>query len=676
MKIKSVTLNNFRQFAGQVVVPLSTSDSSPITVIYGTNGGGKTTLLSAVFWAFHGEIPYISASEFIANMASFKSLPEGESMPVSVSLKLEDKGYRFTITRTRIVEKLNGMEVHVSADTLIFKGDDDGVVVTPPQLEINRRFPPNLAKFFFVPGESIDKFFLNSSLPELVENIKAISEIGAYEAAVDLANQVEDRLLRNIAESTSNPRLRQAKDAISALSDELKKFERDIGEASSNLSELLEEEKRLQSAVGSPEEVDKMFADRAKFDQKIIDTKILLGRIDSELLTLVGTRGHLAFIDNLEECVHGALRELGVEPGGKIANLSSEGLNRVAEQDMCICGRHIGEDERKSIRELALENKTAGIGEKVQEMLSFLGGAFSFDNFINDYKTQLLEREEIVKNIRNLEVERETAFANVIDGNPAQETYLALGKVKAEISNLEILVAGLSVKIEENAENTEKANKKLTAEIDRGSTQEVIERQRASLLRVKISLQEALENHRKSFMSELHGELTLLMTEFVFSPVTVELQENFEFNLFLPDGKTPFGEAGGQTKAKAIAMVLALYRIASRKAKEGLALDSEAPAEFPLLIDSAFGELGGELRRRVGVELSKSGAQCVLLVSDTQSPGLIDGLDKGSVGSTLLLHTYVTGSGQDVVTPLIEGKQVTWATFNSPIIKTEVEVLS
>jgi DNA sulfur modification protein DndD len=676
MKIRSITLHDFRQFAGQVLVPLASDDTSPLTVIYGTNGGGKTTLLSAVFWAFHGEIPYISASDFITNMDAFQSLPEGESMPVSVSLKLEDKGYKFTITRTRIVEKFNGTEVQAGADTLIFRGDEDGVTVSPPQLEINRRFPPNLAKFFFVPGESIDKFFLNSSLPELVENIKAISEIGAYEAAVELANQVEERLLRSIAESTNNPRLRQARDAISSLSDELKTLEKEYEGASKALIDLKSEESNLQGAVGSPEDVDKMFAEREEFDRKILETRIQLGRIDSELLTLLGTRGHLAFIDDLEECVHVALKDLGVETGKGAGILSSEGLVRVSEQEVCICGRHLGENEKTTIRALALENKSAGLSEKVEEMLSFLGGAFSFDNFINDYRTQLRDREEIVKDIRNLEVERESAFANVIDGNPAQETYLTLGRIRGEISNLQTLKDELSEKISVNAENTIAANRKLLAEIDRGSTQEVIERQRASLLKIRLSLQTALENHKKSFMSELHNELSLLMSEFVFSPVAVELQDNFEFNLFLPDGKTPFGEAGGQIKAKAIAMVIALYRIASRKAKEGLALDSEAPAEFPLLIDSAFGELGGELRRRVGVELSKTGAQCVLLVSDTQAPGLIDGLNKGSVGSTLLLHSFVTGPGQDVVTPQIDGKQVTWATFNSPSIKTEIEVLS
>jgi hypothetical protein len=510
----------------------------------------------------------------------------------------------------------------------------------------------------------------------LVENIKAISEIGAYEAAVELADQVEDRLLRSIAESTNNPKLRQARDALSSLSDELKTLEKELEDSTQALADLRSEEFKLQAAVGAPEDVDKMFAERAEFDKKILETKIQLGRIDAELLTLLATRGHLAFIDDLEECVHLALKDLGMAPGKSIGNLSSEGLSKISEQELCICGRHLGESEKSAIRALAAENKSAGLGEKAEEMLSFLGGAFSFDNFINEYRTQLQGRDEIVKDIRNLEIERESAFANVIDGNPAQETYLTLGRIKGEISNLSAQIDELSVKISANAENTITANKKLLAEIQKGSTQEVIERQRASLLKIKISLQTALENHRKSFMNELHNELSLLMSEFVFSPVTVELHDNFEFNLFLPDGKTPFGEAGGQTKAKAIAMVLALYRIASRKAKEGLALDSEAPAEFPLLIDSAFGELGGELRRRVGVELSKSGAQCVLLVSDTQAPGLIDGLNEGSVGSTLLLHTFVTGPGRDVVTPLIEGKQVTWATFNSPIIKTEVEVLS
>ena len=56
MIIKSLKLNNFRQYKGIQKIIFSTDKEKNVTVIKGENGSGKTTLLEAFTWCFYGKL--------------------------------------------------------------------------------------------------------------------------------------------------------------------------------------------------------------------------------------------------------------------------------------------------------------------------------------------------------------------------------------------------------------------------------------------------------------------------------------------------------------------------------------------------------------------------------------------------------------------------------------------
>jgi len=57
MKLRSVTIANFRSVGGSITVPLD----APIVLIHGPNGAGKTTILSAIELALTGSIDSLKA---------------------------------------------------------------------------------------------------------------------------------------------------------------------------------------------------------------------------------------------------------------------------------------------------------------------------------------------------------------------------------------------------------------------------------------------------------------------------------------------------------------------------------------------------------------------------------------------------------------------------------------
>ena len=70
MLIKSITLNNFRQFKGKQTLEFSTDTEKNVTVLLGDNTFGKTTILQAFNWCLYGvaDFPKDSNPDFLLNM--------------------------------------------------------------------------------------------------------------------------------------------------------------------------------------------------------------------------------------------------------------------------------------------------------------------------------------------------------------------------------------------------------------------------------------------------------------------------------------------------------------------------------------------------------------------------------------------------------------------------------
>ena len=54
MKYKRLILNNFKSLYGETHIDFSTSETKPITILFGLNGSGKTAVVGAMYWALFG----------------------------------------------------------------------------------------------------------------------------------------------------------------------------------------------------------------------------------------------------------------------------------------------------------------------------------------------------------------------------------------------------------------------------------------------------------------------------------------------------------------------------------------------------------------------------------------------------------------------------------------------
>jgi len=185
LQLGRITLQNYGPYKGQATIELSRDQEKPITIIEGVNGGGKTTILSAVYWCLYGKFRSAGnpGDQNIINKDALLSLKPGDKGDTSVEIRLyEEDELRCTIKRSvHFVKKQEsaqlvylqdvdgklpeGIEI---ASTVEFRHQprlscpDDWTVYTDPvqaRDAILDIFPESMSSYFLVDAESLGSFF-------------------------------------------------------------------------------------------------------------------------------------------------------------------------------------------------------------------------------------------------------------------------------------------------------------------------------------------------------------------------------------------------------------------------------------------------------------------------------------------------------------------------------------
>ena len=106
MQLKSISLMNFRQFKDLKISFPSSKDGKNVTLIFGDNGTGKTTLANAIIWCLYGQI-YFEKKE-LCNIHMKQKTPIDEVTDfVEGELKFEHRNFIYTVTRKILYKKID-----------------------------------------------------------------------------------------------------------------------------------------------------------------------------------------------------------------------------------------------------------------------------------------------------------------------------------------------------------------------------------------------------------------------------------------------------------------------------------------------------------------------------------------------------------------------------------------
>ena len=106
MQLKSIKLNNFRQFKDVQVDFADGKEGRNVTIIIGENSAGKTTIEQAFFWCLYAKTPSFE-DKILLNRDVLHNMQTGSQATVKVELCLYHNGIEYTLTRQLAYTKDN-----------------------------------------------------------------------------------------------------------------------------------------------------------------------------------------------------------------------------------------------------------------------------------------------------------------------------------------------------------------------------------------------------------------------------------------------------------------------------------------------------------------------------------------------------------------------------------------
>lgn len=220
MLIKSLRMENFRQFKGSNKIDFSIEPGKNVTIILGDNTFGKTTLLQAFNWCFYGIAMFDQNPDNLLNLEVASEMFNGDTRIVEVEVTVIHDGAEYIITRTQRYTMNNGKVCSEASPQpkVSYKqpdGQTESVKAVQVKNVINNILPQDLSTYFFFDTERVNSISTRHDVAEAVKGLLGLtildsaikhlgtrsaktSVIGKYYASMDMDgdSKAQDALRR------------------------------------------------------------------------------------------------------------------------------------------------------------------------------------------------------------------------------------------------------------------------------------------------------------------------------------------------------------------------------------------------------------------------------------------------------------------------------------------------
>ena len=283
MRLNKVILENWGVYVGRQEIDMSCPESSPIVLIYGENGLGKTTLFSSLRWALYNhEVQEKSAEDY----ASWFVARDGDPFPVSVTVHLEHDKQKVVLKRGFTANPLRKGDNRVTSSehyvTLKIGNTPIGQADIPERVKI--LLPEDLASFFLFDGEELERIIGAINHPEthglLVK--QKIEHLLGIPALIDSSDSLKAQ--RRVLENKIKSDQKQANDfanlnlKLSELDSKIGRTESEFGKFTKEVDDLTREKNDLTERLKNSDATRAKATELAILEEKAEEVK---GLIDS-----------------------------------------------------------------------------------------------------------------------------------------------------------------------------------------------------------------------------------------------------------------------------------------------------------------------------------------------------------------------------------------------------------
>lgn len=665
MKFLRVEVDNWRPFQGQSEMDLAASESQPITLVFGKNGGGKTSLLTAIYWCLYGEadLEEGKSDQHLVNDHAVREAPATLSDPVratvtlyaahtahgTMSLHRIERRKRAHVMHGAHIESPDSLIVERFAPPTAFRpGDDVAAVYSASRAHaerfeaelaqpvINSLLPKGLAKYFFYPGETLafpfkDDKKSQDNLGEFLREVSGSSKFAPFAKLIDTAH-------KRLAEKS---RLHAKADrATMTLQSEIEALERDQAEKEQLLPQISDE---LDAAVANRAAVIAQLDALSAF-------QVVLAEAET---ARQAQRAAEKAVEHAEQSLSDALRDAYLCVGSPIfdtvlqvfsqrqypKDVSSALVAQMRDSMKCICDRDLDEEMLARIAQLspaddAVAIRMIALASRASDLRGRNLDSGDVDKARVALNTAIQQRSDRIQQCDTAEARLTAAGAAHFAGVEADNLVTERTRKDDEIRSLQTTLADLKAsiqRIQDSIESKEKAKQEAAPQIHKAAHQaEAIAKEMQGLLKAIADKQADVAREQ---LDKLIAENYVIYKNNISAKVDAEFRVKVYDDTGDEQIEKPVGDLSGSETAL---LTYAFAAAAARLIPQYQTLDKLLTTipEFaeveniPLVVDAPFAGLGPENKRRVMDLMARGFSQVVMFTEAADTDVLEEASEK------------------------------------------------
>lgn len=627
MLIKSLKMENFRQFKGTTAVAFSCDPDKNVTIILGDNTFGKTTLLQAFNWCFYETVMFDNNPDFLLNLEVANGLNNGDSATVSVEICVIHNGVEYVITRSQQYmcsnKKVSGAQKsQVKVSYKQPDGQTESVRATEVKNVIENILPKDLSTYFFFDTERVRSISTRKDVSDAVKGLLGLSIMDSAIKHIGTKGNKKTVLgkLYGAMDTDGDKRARDALDMIQSSEAKREAIKEQLETCASQI-------KQYEVRKGQLDDILRDNQTTATLQKKKEDLERRLSAERSSLESTMGlffkefSKGSLQmFAQPLLGRAKDFLAATKIDDKG-IRDLTAPTIRELIKRGRCICGAEIcdGNDAYKHLMEELNYVPPESIGNTVRHYREKLN-SFS-RNADHTYDSLTSRYQEIYRSKARIQEwdDELTDISVQIKGKENMKQYeVELTDVKKRLRELndkkERLIRD-DATLKNDIERYKKVYDSLVAVSGKNKetmlfiqyAEEILDWLSTTYKEKEAFIRDALETKVNHIFEQMyHGHRR------------VSIDQRYQVTLLttIEDKEVAAGESEGSNRVKSFAFIAGLVALAKEKlianaGEEGFNLSSEP---YPLVMDAPFSNADETHTANISKVLPEIAEQVIMFV--------------------------------------------------------------
>ena len=601
MLIKSLKMENFRQFKGITKIEFSTDPSQNVTIILGDNTYGKTTLLQAFNWCLYGTVVFPYNPDFLLNLEVANDMLNGDTKEVGVEIVLLHDNTEYVITRTQRYhmnhDKVAGEKTPLPK--VSYKQPDgqmESVKAIDVKNVINNILPEELSTFFFFDTERVNSI---TKRKDVTDAVKGLLGLAAIDSAIKhLGNRAsKSTVIGSLYAGLDLSRGGEAENALrlmQAAEDKRQSIKEQSDECGSQISHYEARKEQPDIILRDNQETSRLQKRKEELEKAIAqEQKHVNSSVDSFFKSF--SKNSLPFfVQPLIKTASNYLKEVKIDDKG-IKDLTRSTIMELLERGRCICGAELC-DGNEAYLHLIEELKYVppeSIGNTVRHYRELLE---AFSRPAEDGYDSLQEKYQEILRSQNRIQDWEDEIVSVSQTIQGKEN---MSQYEAEIVDIKKRLRDLHKKKDELIRSDEALKRDIehykkyidSLSATTGKNKEIMG-YISYAEEIYSWLSDFYTVKEKSIREDLELEVNEIFDKMYHGKRRVAIDSKYNVSLMttISDNEIAAGESEGSNRVKNFAFIAGLVNLAKKRIiDQGSEGDFDLSSEpYPLVMDAPF----------------------------------------------------------------------------------------